>query len=86
MHSVFVDLGKVGVRVAFKLCDAMVFLGNDLIDDLFTGHFGGIGTGEDSSEHGVQVREVKHNVVSDNDVRDDDLGGLKLVVGKGNLV
>ena len=64
----------------------MMFLGNDLVNDPFAGHFRGIGTGKDSPECGVRVGEVKCNVVSDDDVGDDDVGGLKLVVSKDDLV
>jgi len=85
-RSVFVDLSEVGVRVAFKLCDVMMFLGDDLVDDPFAGHFGRIAAGEDGLECGIQVGEVKCNVVCDDDVRDNDLGGLKLVVGEDDLV
>ena len=85
-YSIFVDLSKVGICVAFELCDAMMFLGDNLVYDPFASHFGRITAGEDSSEHGIQVGEVKHNVVCDDDVGDDDLGGLKLVVGKDDLV
>jgi len=85
-RSVFVDLSEVGVRVAFELCDAMMFLGDDLVDDPFAGHFGRIAAGEDGSERGIRVGEVKRDVVCDDDVGDDDLGGLKLVVGEDDLV
>ena len=64
----------------------MVFFGDNLVDDPFAGHFRGIGTGEDGPECGVQVREVKRNVVSNDDVGDDDVGGLKLVVSEDDLV
>ena len=64
----------------------MVFLGDNLVDDPFAGHFGGIRTGKDGSEHGVQVGEVKCDIVSNDNVRDDVIGSLKLVVGEDDLV
>ena len=86
LWSVFAGLGEVGSRVASKFCDAMVLLGNDLVDDPFAGHVGRIAAGEDGSERGIRVGEVKRDVVCDDDVGDDDLGGLKLVVGEDDLV
>jgi len=86
LWSVFAGLGEVGSRVASKFCDAMVLLGNDLVDDPFAGHVGRIAAGEDGSEHGVQLREVKRDVVSDDNVWDDDFSGLELAVGESNFV
>jgi len=86
LWSVFAGLGEVGGRVASEFRDAMVLLSDDLVDDPFAGHLGRIAAGEDGSERGVRLREVKCDVVSDDNVWDDDFSGLELAVGKSNFV
>jgi len=64
-HSISVDLGKVGIRVTVKLRNAMMFLGDDLVDDPFAGHFGRIAACEDGSECGIQVgKAIDHELPS----------------------
>jgi len=86
LWSVFAGLGEVGGRVASEFRDAMVLLGDDLVDDPFAGHVGQIAAGEDGLECGVRLREVKRDVVSDDNVWDDDFSSLELAVGKSNFV